>query len=149
MLIDTSECFTDIQWYHRANSTDAWQAVPGANGYYIHVDGKLTGEYFVQAKMNGVNIYTCAQADMETLYVADAKAKAIVKVYPNPVISEATVSVENSDNMTHDLSIVSLSGVEMLTTTFEGDQTVVNMNSYSPGSYLITVDNVVVKVLKQ
>lgn len=64
-IIDTCHCFSNIQWYHRANASDTWQAIPGATGYYYQEAGSLTGEYFVRAKMNGVETYTCPQTDMK------------------------------------------------------------------------------------
>ena len=149
-LVDTCECLTDIQWYWRANSTDLWQPIEGANGYYYHVDGKLTGEYFVSAKMNGEPTYTCGQADMETLYGEVEKAQApVVRAYPNPVVTTTTVTIENSNEWNHNIRIVNLMGMEVLQTTFEGNETSVEMTGYPQGNYMISVDGIVVKVMKQ
>ncbi|MBQ7648216.1 MAG: hypothetical protein IJS92_03965, partial [Paludibacteraceae bacterium] len=149
VLVDTCECFTDIQWYHRADASEQWKPISGANGHYLHVEGKLTGEYFVKAKMNGVETYTCEQTDMQTLYGADTNKQAKVKAYPNPVVTTTTVSIENSDSYEHSLRIVNLMGIEVKNTTFEGNETVVDMDSYTTGNYTISVDGIVVKVLKQ
>ena len=149
-LVDTCECLTDIQWYWRANSTELWQPIEGANGYYYHVDGKLTGEYFVSAKMNGEPTYTCGQADMETLYGEVEKAQApVVRAYPNPVVTTTTVTIENSNEWNHNIRIVNLMGMEVLQTTFEGNETSVEMTGYPQGNYMISVDGIVVKVMKQ
>ena len=149
-LVDTCHCLTDIQWYWRANSSDPWQPIEGANGYYYHADGKLTGEYFVKANMNGVPTYTCGQTDMETLYGADKNEQAaIVKAYPNPVITTTKVTIENSDSFNHNLRVVNLMGVEVMNTSFEGNETQVDMYAYPQGNYMITVDGIVVKVMKQ
>ena len=149
-LVDTCECFTDIQWYHRADASEPWVAIPGATGhYYRPADGsKLTGEFFVQAKMNGVPTYTCGQADMETLYGAE-KPKANVKAFPNPVANTTTVTIENSENYEHSLRIVNLTGAEMFRTTFEGNETKVDMDGFVQGNYMIYVDGIVVKVMKK
>ncbi len=149
-LVDTCECFTDIQWYHRADASEPWVAIPGATGhYYRPADGsKLTGEFFVQAKMNGVPTYTCGQADMETLYGAE-KPKANVKAFPNPVVNTTTVTIENSENYEHSLRIVNLTGAEMFRTTFEGNETKVDMDGFVQGNYMIYVDGIVVKVMKK
>ena len=40
-------------------------------------------------------------------------------------------------------------GVELQKTTFEGNETVVDMDGYVTGNYTISVDGIVVKVLKQ
>jgi hypothetical protein len=149
VLIDTCQCFTDIQWYYREDSSQPWEPIPGATGHYYHADGKLTGEYFVQAKMNGVPTYTCGQDDMETLYGGGDKMKAIVKAYPNPVISTTNVTIENSPNYEHNLRVVNLMGVEMLNTTFVGNETTVDMDGYVIGNYMISVDGIVVKVMKK
>ena len=151
VLVDTCECFTDIQWYYRKDASEPWQIIEGATGHYYRPENgtKLTGEYFVKAKMNGVETYTCGQEDMETLYGADNKKQAIVRAYPNPVVNTTTVSIENSDNYEHLLRIVNLMGVELQKTTFEGNETVVDMDGYVTGNYTISVDGIVVKVLKQ
>lgn len=150
-LVDTCNCFTDIQWYHRADASEAWQPIAGATGYYYRpADGsKLTGEFFVQAKMNGVPTYTCGQADMQTLYGADKQQKAIVKAFPNPVVNTTTVSIEHSDNWEHALHVVNLMGVEIINTTFEGDRTTIDLDGHAQGNYMISVDGIVVKVMKQ
>jgi hypothetical protein len=148
-LVDTCECFTDIQWYYRADSSEPWQPIPGANGHYYHVDGKLTGEYFVSAKMNGVPTYTCGQDDMETLYGEGDKPKAQVKAYPNPVVNTTTVTIEGSDRFDHTLRIVNIMGIEAESTTFEGNETTVDMDGYPQGNYMISVDGIVVKVMKK
>ena len=148
VLIDTCECFTDIQWYYREDSSQPWEPIPGATGHYYHADGKLTGEYFVQAKMNGVPTYTCGQDDMNTLY-GDDTPKANVKAYPNPVLTTTNVIIENSLNTEHQLRVVNLVGIEMFNTTFDGDQTIVDMSGYVTGNYMITVDGVAVKVMKK
>ena len=149
-LVDTCNCLTDIQWYWRANSSEPWQPIEGANGYYYHADGKLTGEYFVKANMNGEPTYTCGQADMETLYGEGQQAQApVVRAYPNPVVNTTTVTIENSDAAEHTLRIVNLMGAEVLSATFEGTETKVEMGTFVQGNYMISVDGVTVKVLKQ
>ena len=151
-LVDTCNCFTDIQWYHRADASEAWQPIEGATGHYYRPEGgaKLTGEYFVKASMNGEPTYTCGQADMETLYGADKQQpKATVKAFPNPVVNTTTVTIENSENWNHSLRVVNLTGVEMFRTTFEGNETVVRMDGFVQGNYMISVDGIVVKVMKK
>ena len=149
-LVDTCHCLTDIQWYWRANSSEPWQPIEGATGYYYHVDGKLTGEYFVKANMNGEPTYTCGQADMETLYGETQKASApVVKAYPNPVVTTTTVTIENSTEWNHNIRIVNLMGAEVMNATFQGDKTSVEMSGYPQGNYMISVDGIVVKVMKQ
>ena len=47
------------------------------------------------------------------------------------------------------MRIVNLMGIEVKNTTFEGNETVVDMDSYTTGNYTISVDGIVVKVLKK
>ncbi len=151
-LVDTCECFTDIQWYHRADASEAWQPIAGATGHYYRPEGgaKLTGEFFVKASMNGEPTYTCGQSDMETLYGADKQQpKATVKAFPNPVVNTTTVTIENSENRNHSLRIVNMMGIEVMNATFEGDETTVDMGGYTTGNYMISVDGIVVKVMKK
>jgi hypothetical protein len=148
-LVDTCECFTDIQWYHRDNSSQAWQAIEGANGYYYHANGKLEGEYFVRVKVYGVETYTCPQTDMETLYKGQPKAQVIVRAFPNPVVDNTTVTIENSENESHVLRVVNVTGVEVMRTTFDGNETKLEMSDFIQGNYMISVDGISVKVLKK
>ena len=87
---------------------------------------------------------------METLYGADKQQpKATVKAFPNPVVNTTTVTIENSENWNHSLRVVNLTGVEMFRTTFEGNETVVRMDGFVQGNYMISVDGIVVKVMKK
>ena len=147
-LVDTCNCFSEIQWYHRASSTDTWEAIPDANGYYVHTEGKLSGEYFVKAKMNDMVTYTCPQTDVETLF-SDGHATADVNAYPNPVLDYVTVTIKGSDAWTHDLRVVNLMGAEVEHTSFDGDETAIDMGVYPQGNYMISVDGIVVKVIKK
>lgn len=145
-LVDTCNCFTDIQWYHRANASDTWTAIPGANGYYYREEGGLTGEYFVSAKMNGMDTYTCPQTDMETLISDDQQVT--VSAYPNPTRENVNITIEGSDASTHAIRVINTTGVEMLHGTFEGNSVTIDMQSYPRGNYMVTVDGLVVRVIR-
>ncbi|MBQ7997249.1 MAG: T9SS type A sorting domain-containing protein [Paludibacteraceae bacterium] len=145
-VVDTCECLTDIQWYWRADASQPWTMIEGATGYYYKQEGGLSGEYFIHAKMNGVDTYTCPQDDM-TLYGDTKQAK--VRAYPNPVVSTTTVTIENSYNYEHTLRVVNLNGWEVLRSTFEGNETTVDMDGFVQGNYMISVDGIVVKVMKK
>ncbi|MBO7367224.1 MAG: T9SS type A sorting domain-containing protein, partial [Paludibacteraceae bacterium] len=148
-VVDTCQCFTDIQWFYRASETEEWEALRGATGYYYHSNEKLTGEYFVRANMNGVNIYSCPQKDMDTLYGSNKNANVTVSATPNPVIDFVTISIEGSEAQNHTLKIVNMSGVEVFSTTFEGNSIKVDMTSYQKGNYVVSVDGVTAKVIKE
>ena len=147
-LVDTCHCFTDIQWYHRADASSDWYAIPGANGYYYHAtDAQLKGEFFVKVRMNGIETYTCPQTDMETLY-SDNEQSVSVKAYPNPATERVTIAISGSTEPIHKLRIINNLGVEMESITFEGDSTVINMSNYQQGNYMVTVDGAVVIVIR-
>lgn len=148
-VVDTCQCFTDIQWFYRASETEEWEALRGATGYYYHSNEKLTGEYFVRANMNGVNIYSCPQKDMDTLYGSDKAAAPTVSAFPNPATDFVTVSIEGSEAQSHTLQIVNMAGVEVLNTTFEGASTRIDLANFQEGTYMVSVDGIVVKVIKQ
>ena len=145
-IIDTCHCFSDIQWYHRANASDTWQAIPGATGYYYQEAGSLTGEYFVRAKMNGVETYTCPQTDMNTL-VTETRQKVAINVWPNPTSESVNVNISN-ENPTHILRILNTVGLEMEHRTFDGESTRVDMSDYPRGSYMLSIDGTVVRVIR-
>ena len=145
-IIDTCHCFSDIQWYHRANTSDTWQAIPGATGYYYQEAGSLTGEYFVRAKMNGVETYTCPQTDMNTL-VTETRQKVAINVWPNPTSESVNVNISN-ENPTHILRILNTVGLEMEHRTFDGESTRVDMSDYPRGSYMLSIDGIVVRVIR-
>lgn len=147
-LVDTCNCFTDIQWYHRANSTDTWTAIPGANGYYYREEGGLTGDYFVRAKMNDVLTYTCPQANLTDL-ISDETPAATVVAYPNPTTESVNITIEGSYDNIHTLRVISTLGVEMEYRTFEGNSTTVDMRSFQLGNYIVNVDGMVVRVIKK
>ena len=145
-IIDTCHCFSDIQWYHRANASDTWQAIPGATGYYYQEAGSLTGEYFVRAKMNGVETYTCPQTDMNTL-VTETRQKVAINVWPNPTSESVNVNISN-ENPTHILRILNTVGLEMEHRTFDGESTRIDMSDYPRGSYMLSIDGIVVRVIR-
>lgn len=148
-VVDTCQCFSDIQWFYRASEEEEWEALRGATGYYYHSNEKLTGEYFVRANMNGVNIYSCPQKDMDTLYGSNKNANVTVSATPNPVIDFVTISIEGSEAQNHTLKIVNMSGVEVFSTTFDGNSIRVDMTSYQQGNYVVSVDGVTAKVIKE
>ena len=148
-LIDTCHCLTDVQWYHRNDASELWQPIEGATDRYYFENGGLTGEYFVKAKMNGVDTYTCPQTDVETLYDGGKKMAVVVRAYPSPAIDRVEVSIENSDVLTHMMTIVNMMGSEIEKRMFNGNKTTLDVSGYQSGNYMISVDGNVVKVIKK
>ena len=108
--------------------------------------GSLTGEYFVRAKMNGVETYTCPQTDMNTL-VTETRQKVAINVWPNPTSESVNVNISN-ENPTHILRILNTVGLEMEHRTFDGENTRVDMSDYPRGSYMLSIDGIVVRVIR-
>lgn len=146
-LVDTCNCFTDIQWYHSTDGGANWTAIPGANGFFYREEGGLTGQYFVKAKMDGVETSTCPQSDMQTL-ISDASQSAKVAAYPNPTVDNVTISIDGSENPIHTFTVISTMGAEMMRGAFEGNTYTFDMSHFQHGSYMVNVDGNVVRVIK-
>ena len=144
-LVDTCQCLTDVQWYHREAGESEWTAIPGANDYYYHQEGGLTGEYFVSAKMNGVETYTCPQSDMGTL-ISDGDIT--LTAYPNPTASVVTLTLDGSRRTSHEVRVLTTTGIELERRTFEGESLQLDLTSYSRGNYMVSVDGMVVRVIR-
>lgn len=149
-LVDTCHCFTDIHWFHSTDGGATWTEVVEAQGrYYYQEEGGLTGMYYVSAKVNGVATFTCPQSDMTTLLADDQQSNAKVSVYPNPAAEKATVSITGSNSDVHSLRVMSIVGAEMENVSFTGDSYQLDMRNYVNGSYTVSVDGIVVRVIKK
>ena len=144
-LVDTCQCLTDVQWYHREAGETEWTLIPGANDYYYHQEGGLTGEYFVSAKMNGVETYTCPQSDMGTL-ISDGDIT--LTAYPNPTASVVTLTLDGSRRASHEVRVLTTTGIELERLTFDGDSLQMDLSAYPRGSYIVSVDGMAVRVIR-
>ena len=95
-----------------------------------------------------MDTYTCPQTDVKTLYGNKAQ-KAQVRISPNPVVNTAVVTIEGADTFGHDLRIVNTNGWEVENRSFEGNTTTIDMSACQVGNYMISVDGIVVNVIKQ
>lgn len=149
-LVDTCHCFTDIHWFHSTDGGNTWTEVTEAQGkYYYQEVGGLTGEYYVSARMNGVATRTCVQNDVTTLIADETPAETAVTAYPNPTVDRVTVSITNSDATRHTVRVMNVMGVTIEDATFDGDSATLDFSRYANGSYTISVDGVVVRVIKK
>ena len=144
-LVDTCQCLTDVQWYHREAGETEWTLIPGANDYYYHQEGGLTGEYFVSAKMNGVETYTCPQSDMGTL-ITDGNIT--LTAYPNPTASVVTLTLDGSRRASHEVRVLTTTGIELERLTFDGESLRMDLSAYPRGSYIVSVDGMAVRVIR-
>lgn len=142
-IIDTCNCIdqSSIKWFHN-------NVYVGDGPYYQEVGG-LTGTYHATLTMNGVSTRTCEQTDVTTLVTEAPAAKVSVSVYPNPVERRTTIGIENSDHFTHTLRVMNVLGMTLVNTTFNGDSTELDLSSFGNGSYTVSVDGIVVRVIKK
>ncbi len=140
-LVDTCNCFENIQWYHNG------VAIPGANGYFYREEGGLTGDYYITATMNGVPTATCPQNNLTTL-ISDENMNATVAAHPNPTVDNVTITIDGSESFIHTYTVVSTLGVEMMRGAFEGNHFTIDMRSFQHGNYMVNVDGNVVRVIK-
>ena len=147
-LVDTCHCFTDIHWFHSTDGGATWDSVAYGVYYYQEVGG-LTGQYRVVAKMNGIPMASCPQDDITTLLSDETAPAATVTIFPNPATERAGITVSNSRNDIHTLRVMNIMGVEMINTTFSGDNCQIDLRSFANGSYTVSVDGIVVRVIKK
>ena len=84
---------------------------------------------------------------METL-ITDDEQNVNVKAYPNPTTEGVTVTIVGSTQYEHTLRVISTVGVEKEYRTFTGNNTTIDMSDYQSGTYMVSVDGVVVRVIR-
>ena len=67
---------------------------------------------------------------------------------PSPVVATTTVKLQGFEKGPHQLQVFNSHGIMVYTTTFEGDQHLLDLSSLQQGTYLITVDGHAAKTLK-
>lgn len=142
-IVDSCQCIdhSSVKWYHNG--------VYVGDGPYYQEPGGLTGTYHATLTMNGVSQVTCEQTDVTTLVSEDAAAPATVNVYPNPVADRVTVSIENASHYNHTLQVMNVLGMTLVNTVFDGDETTIDFSGFGVGTYTISVDGMVVRVIKK
>lgn len=142
-IVDTCHCIdhSSVKWYHNG-------VYVGDGPYYQEVGG-LTGGYHVQLSMNGQTRVTCEQTDLTTIVSEVADTPATVSVYPNPAVDRVTVSIDHSATDSHTLRVMNVMGKTLVDTTFDGDATEIDFSGFGIGSYNVSVDGVVVRVIKK
>ncbi|MBR3519151.1 MAG: hypothetical protein IKN77_03400 [Paludibacteraceae bacterium] len=137
--------FETFQWYHNG------EKVEGATLPYYQEMGGLSGTYHVI--INGgtdQELRTCTRSDW---YNPLNKARDIT-VMPNPIRngSTATIKLHNFTNTEHTLTVDNEFGTTIYgPTTFEGDELTIPVDNFGmvSGLFIITIDDVKAKVLKQ
>ena len=88
------------------------------------------------------------QDDMNTIVPEAENVQASVSTYPNPAVDVVNVTIENSYNNSHSLRVMNVMGVTLVDTTFEGESTTVDFSRFGAGSYTVSVDGIVARVIK-
>ena len=140
---DTKE-FKTFQWYHNG------EKVEGATLPYYQEKGGLSGTYHVIINEGtDQEVRTCARNNW---YNPLNKARNIT-VMPNPIRNEgtATIKLHNFTDTEHTLNVDNEFGTPIYGTTFEGDELNVPVDKFGAvsGLFIITIDGVKAKVLKQ
>lgn len=132
--------FDSYQWYHND------EEIKGATLPYYQEAGGLSGNYYVVVNAGTENeSRTCTRNDF---YNPLNRVKDVV-VSPNPLQDVANVKLYNFKDGEHKLSVVNEFGVVIYEMTFEGNEGSFQTTQLVSGQYVITIDGVSVKVLKQ
>ena len=142
-IVDTCHCIdqSSIKWYHNG-------IYVGDGPYYQEVGG-LTGSYHVTMTINGQNKQTCEQTDLTTIVPELATTQTNVTAYPNPVVDRVSINIENATSFTHTLRVMNVLGMTLVNTTFDGNTTAIDFSGFSHGAYTVSVDGIVVRVIKK
>ena len=150
-IVDTCNCFEQatIQWDHKPAGATAWTMNVGSGPYYQDPSGALNGEYRVRVKMNGSLLTSCPQDDVTTFIVDNAPTQTKVSVYPNPVVDEVRVKIENPTQLTHMVEVMNVMGVTVYNGSFTGDEVSIDFSRFVNGSYTVSIDGIVNRVIKK
>ena len=145
VIKDDTKQFKTFQWYHNG------EKVEGATLPYYQERGGLSGTYHVIINEGTAQeLRTCTRSDW---YNPLNKVKDIT-VMPNPIRNGdvATIKLHNFTDTEHTLTVDNEFGMTIYgPTTFQGDELTIpseNLGMVS-GLFIITIDDVKVKVLKQ
>lgn len=144
-IVDTCDCINQesVVWFHNGEEV--------GSGPYYQQEGGLDGIYFAEFSFLGDDTRhrTCDQTDFtENNYPEEVPATK-VSAYPNPTTNSVNIKLENATQFTHTLRVMSVMGVTMLETTFDGDATSIDFSRFGNGSYTVSVDGIVVRVIKK
>jgi hypothetical protein len=143
-IVDTCHCIdqSTVKWYHNGSYV-------GDGPYYQEPGGVLTGTYHATFVKRGVTVQTCEQDDLTTLVPEATTTTATVKAYPNPVTDRVTVRIENAGTFAHTLRVMNVLGMTVVERSFDGESVDLDFSSLPYGSYTLSVDGIVTRVIKK
>lgn len=132
--------FDSYQWYHND------EAINGATLPYYQEAGGLTGNYYVIVNAGTeTESRSCSRND----FFNPLNRVRDFTVSPIPLQDVANVKLYNYKDGEHKLSVVNEFGVVIYEMTFEGNEGTFQTTQLVSGPYVISIDGVSVKVLKQ
>ena len=150
-LVDTSNNIdlSTIQWYRNG------QLIDGATApYYQQVGGFDENDiFYVSFRFidEDDTVFTCPQdsLDMDNKPDEPGTASTTVSAYPNPAVDYVTVKVENATQFNHSVRVMNIMGATVYEGTFNGDRTTLDFSNFVNGSYTVSVDGIVLRVIKK
>lgn len=132
--------YNTFQWYHNGEKLEE-ATLP----YYQEVGG-LTGSYFVVVNEGTADEFrTCARDDWHN----PLNQTRVITIYPNPAPESTHLKLHNFAEGEHSLSIHNEYGSKLYETKFEGDEIQLPTGQLVGGQYMIEVDGVTAKMIKQ
>lgn len=137
-IVNTDEMFNTYQWYRNG------EELSGATKPYYQELGGLNGSYYVELdRGTATQGHTCP-----LFFTPSAEGIKTLTVTPNPIQSSASLSLTGFDNNTHILNIYNAFGQRVLSLTFEGTDYSIDLSAIPQGVYIIDVDGVNIKTIK-
>lgn len=131
--------FQHFLWFHNGDS------IVGVDRPYIRERGGLTGEYSVLVRDSSDD--SSAVCPIREFIAPSTKA---IIALPNVVRSSTQIRLQGFENYKeHTLQVFDFNGVLVNTVSFTGLDVVVDCSYLSKGSYLLYVDGVSTKIVKQ
>ena len=145
-----------VEYQGAAAISAEWDAMTGATGYKVYLDGDLLGQitgHGVTIHNNGtplplgtytvgvVAVYANCESDMVEVSVTITddgldENDIVSAIYPNPTSSDLHI---NATAMTH-VSVFNAMGQMVYDQAVSGDELIINMGQYEAGVYMVRID---------
>ena len=88
----------------------------------------------------GTRASNALQNQTDSVFFHEMLAEKQLKIYPNPVQSELTLSIKGyQSSMWGEFSILTLGGALLKKGEIRSEMTTINMGSYQPGTYILNI----------
>lgn len=138
--------YDQYEWYCNGTSLGEY------GQYYQDANGLSSSNYYYVELSSSTDATkrarTCPQS-VVTVPTEDNVFNPTVTTFPNPTKDMVNVSVNGSTKDIHTLTVMNVMGQMVLSTTFSGNETNVDLNGLAQGTYTITVDGTTVRVIKK